>query len=207
MAEMLDVYDANGKLIGTADRNVVHTFGLWHKTVHCWIVIDDVRIVFQRYSHSETNRRKLYTTASGHVSTGETINEAFSKELMEEVGITVSVSDAIRLPFYSPFVFNKVLNDGKLYVDRAFPETYFAKYSGTLESFQFNDGEVSSVVAINMDDYLALANGEVKEIIADEYDGKTTQRKTIFASDFELVGRDTLYSKFGTIISAIKFLL
>lgn len=207
MAEQLDVYDANGKLIGVADRDVVHTFGLWHKTVHCWIVLSDGRIVFQRRAQHTTNGGRLYTTASGHISAGETAPEAFSKEIMQEVGIKIAVSDAVRLPFFSPFVFDQIKVDGKVFADRVFPEIYFAKYSDSLESFKFQDGEVSGIAAINMDDYLALANNDVKEITIEEYDGKITQRKNITSDDFLLVGRDTLYSKFGTVISAIKLLM
>ena len=55
MTEFLDVYDANKNHLGTADRNVVHAYGLWHKTVHCWMIIDGENgseLVFQRLSRS-----------------------------------------------------------------------------------------------------------------------------------------------------------
>lgn len=36
--EILDIFDAQMKHIGTAERKEVHTKGFWHKTFHCWIV-------------------------------------------------------------------------------------------------------------------------------------------------------------------------
>ncbi|MBO4517260.1 NUDIX domain-containing protein [bacterium] len=36
----------------------------------------------------------FYTTASGHVLAGETIKQAFSREVKEELGIDVDVSNA-----------------------------------------------------------------------------------------------------------------
>mgnify|MGYP003701551695 CR=1 FL=1 len=94
MTEFLDVYDANKNHLGTADRNVVHAYGLWHKTVNCWMIIDGENgqeLVFQRRSRSRAeNGGKLYTTASGHVSAGESLETAFASEVSQETGINAS---------------------------------------------------------------------------------------------------------------------
>ena len=206
MTEMLDVYDANGKLIGMADRNVVHAFGLWHKTVHCWVVLDDGRLVFQRRAANMTNGGKLYTTASGHISSGETLEQAFVREISQEVGLDIDIKSA-RLIMDGVYVFDKKMPDGTTFVDRVFPNVFFAKYSGDISSFKFSDGEVSSVVAVNMDDYLALANGGVDEIGGLDFDGESARDVILDKDAFLLVGKDTLYSKFGTVCDAIKRVL
>ena len=36
--EILDVFDENEKLIGTADRKKVHKEGLWHLQVGAWLM-------------------------------------------------------------------------------------------------------------------------------------------------------------------------
>ena len=85
MTEYLDYYDSNMNFIGTETRETVHKKGLWHKTIHCWLYDDYGNIFFQ--IRADTN--KLYTTASGHVISGETIRNAFNREVKEEIGLEI----------------------------------------------------------------------------------------------------------------------
>lgn len=45
--ELLDIYDENGKHIGTEDRKIVHEKALWHKTVHCWLYDNNGNVFFK----------------------------------------------------------------------------------------------------------------------------------------------------------------
>ena len=76
--EHLDIYDEYMNKIGTEKRDIVHQNGLWHKTVHCWIYDDIGNVYFQIRADSG----KLYTTASGHVLAGETVRDAFHREVL-----------------------------------------------------------------------------------------------------------------------------
>jgi len=80
--EYLDIYDENGNYLGKEERGIVHKNALWHKTVHCWLYDLDGNIYFQ----IRKDKGKLYTTASGHVLAGETVQEAFGREVKEELG-------------------------------------------------------------------------------------------------------------------------
>ena len=91
--ENLDIYDEYMNKIGTESRDTVHHNGLWHKTVHCWMYDDDGNIYFQIRADSG----KLYTTASGHVLAGETVRDAFRREIFEEIGINTDASNAVAL--------------------------------------------------------------------------------------------------------------
>ena len=75
--EYLDIYDENGKYLGKEERSIVHRDALWHKTVHCWLYDKEGNIYFQ----IRKDKEKLYTTASGHVQAGETVKEAFGREV------------------------------------------------------------------------------------------------------------------------------
>ena len=88
--EYLDIYDDEGNFLGKEERGIVHEKGLWHKTVHCWLYTKDGYVFFQRRADSHT----LYTTASGHLRAGETINEGFHREIKEEIGCSIDTSDA-----------------------------------------------------------------------------------------------------------------
>ncbi|MDR0319604.1 MAG: NUDIX domain-containing protein [Rickettsiales bacterium] len=201
MTEFLDIYDANGNSIGQADRVVAHAFGLWHKTVHCWIVWDG-KLVFQRRGGRVGVRRdNLYTTASGHIAAGETVAQAFAREAHQEIGILV------REPkFLDEFVWVKDMKkaDGSVVRDRAFSNVFWARWDGALEDFKFNDGEVHSVVAIDLEKFIEWSRAAAGEISGVEWDGKTVRKVKVAAEDFLLNEGETIHRKYGNVADMIK---
>jgi adhesin HecA-like repeat protein len=208
MAEMLDVYDANRKLLGTADRNVVHAAGLWHKTVHCWIGVAEGgknKIVFQRRSRNlDNNAGKLYTTASGHVSAGETLEQAFAREVAQEIGLT---ADGAEFVDEIVWVADMKKKDGTPIVDRVFANVYCALLSGGADfwkRFQFTDGEVDGVVAIDSGEFLELCRGGRSDVSGIEWDGKESGEIKLTAGDFVVNAGETLAGKYGKIAEFIN---
>lgn len=206
MTEMLDVFDANRRLIGVADRNVVHTLGLWHKTVHCWLVWNG-RLLFQRRSRKlDNNPGKLYTTASGHVSAGEETAGAFRREIEQEIGIRTDnpkLGEPRHL-YQLVWIGDFVKTDGKLFQDRVFADVYFAPYGGELSDFVFSDGEVDGIVAIGLDEFIAFAKDPRGKISALEFDGRETREVSVAKEDFTLVGDESVYVKFGKLAEQIR---
>jgi len=199
--EYLDVYDANGKLIGPADRKVVHACGLWHKTVHCWIVWDG-KMVFQRRSRKlDNNPGKLYSTASGHITAGETVEQAFAREIHQEIGI--HPKNPIFLEEH-PWVADMKKTDGSLFIDRVFSNIFWAKHDGRLEDLKFDDGEVDSVVAIDLDEFEKWSRKPVGEISGIEWDGEKTFEVKIAANDFVINEGENIYYKYGKKVDMIR---
>lgn len=207
MAEFLDVYDAGRRHIGTADRNVVHAYGLWHKTVHCWIVVEGENgpmMLFQRRSRSRAeNGGKLYTTASGHVSAGETLETAFASEVAQEIGIDASVLNPHHL-YETIWIGDIKRGDGSMFIDRVFCNVYYSKYSGQMSDFKFTDGEVDGVVAISLNDIIKFTHGQIDSVHGIEFDGKDTSEHELTKDDFVLVGNENIYDKFGHIAERIR---
>lgn len=211
MAELLDVYNANREHMGVADRNVVHAFGLWHKTVHCWIIIRGTdgraKMVFQRRAlKTSTTQGRLYTTASGHVDAGESLETSFTREIAEEIGLNAGAGQQIepRHLYETVWVADMKRGDGTAFIDRVFCNVYFAEYNGGLSDFKFTDGEVESVVAIDLADFIEFSKRpENKTIMGTEFTGSKTHDITLTAADFTLVGDETIYSKFGVIAERI----
>ncbi|MDR1027588.1 MAG: NUDIX domain-containing protein [Rickettsiales bacterium] len=201
MSEMLDVYDANKKLVGTADRAVVHAFGLWHKTIHCWLAVGD-KMVFQRRSAlKEENAGKLYTTASGHVAAGETIAQAFAREIAQEIGFKIDNAEFIQ---EGPWVADIVKKDGSLFVDRVFANLYCALLDDLdWNKIKFDDGEVDAMAAIDARDFLQLAAGDRAAVRAQIWDGKNLVEKEIKPTDFVVNSGETLLGKYGKIAEFI----
>ncbi|MDR1696782.1 MAG: NUDIX domain-containing protein [Rickettsiales bacterium] len=206
MTEFLDVYDANKKHIGTADRNVVHAFGLWHKTVHCWIVWRG-QLLFQRRARKlDNNPGKLYTTASGHVSAGETLDAAFRHEVMEEIGLSLD-NPKLGAPthlYETVWVADMKKTNGEIMRDRVFCNNYFAEYSGELTDFKFTDGEVDGVVAIPLEQFITLSHGDGAPVPATEFDGQNIIEFTVTETDFILNPGENIHTKYGRIAETIR---
>ncbi|MCL1891741.1 MAG: NUDIX domain-containing protein [Alphaproteobacteria bacterium] len=199
MTEMLDVYDANRKLLGTADRNVVHATGLWHKTVHCWLVWQG-KMLFQRRARAlDNNPGKLYTTASGHVSAGESLEDAFRREVAQEIGLKPD-SEKASAPHHlheTVWIADITKTDGKLFCDRVFANVYYAVYSGELSDFKFTDGEVDGIVAIDLEKFIEFSHSPRGQISALEFDGAQIREITLGENEFVINAGEDIYNKYG----------
>ena len=197
--EYLDIYDENGKFLGTEERGVVHSIGLWHKTVHCWLYDRDGNVFFQRRS----DRGTLYTTSSGHLSAKESVTEAFQREIKEEIGLDIDASDATKVGVVS-FQMDRVKEDGSIFKDRAFANVYVDLYEGNYEDFHMDENEVSGIVIVSAKDALDLFQKESGSIFGREIslDNTMIEREISF-SEFLVNDGETALEKYGDVLKKI----
>ncbi len=94
MPEFLDLVDEEDKVIGQAERPIIHETGLLHREVHIFLVSQDRKIVFQkRISRLADNL--IDAAAGGHVDAGEDYSMAALREAHEEIGITISPDNLV----------------------------------------------------------------------------------------------------------------
>ena len=197
--EYLDIYDENGKFLGTEERGVVHSKGLWHKTVHCWLYDRDGNVFFQRRS----DRGTLYTTSSGHLSAGESVTEAFQREIKEEIGLDIDASDATKVGVV-PFQMDRVKEDGSIFKDRAFANVYVDLYEGNYEDFHMDENEVSGIVIVSAKDALDLFQKESGSIFGCEISLDNTMiERDISFSEFLVNDGETALEKYGDVLKKI----
>ncbi|MFO8108994.1 MAG: NUDIX domain-containing protein [Thermoplasmata archaeon] len=85
--ELLDVVDNENKIVGTASRSEVHKKRLPHRTVMFFVFSPDDRIlVTKRSLTKEFFKGYRSVVLGGHVSAGESYEEALIKEMVEELG-------------------------------------------------------------------------------------------------------------------------
>lgn len=200
--EYLDIYDELGNYIGKEDRNIVHRDALWHNTVHCWLYDKEGNIFFQ----IRKDEQKLYTTASGHVSAGETIKEAFGREIEEEIGIKIDYENAKFVNIYK-FIMDKEKKDGSIFKDRAFSNVYVCIYNGDYQDFNFDDSEVSGLVKVNAKQTLKLLKKETGKIdavvITKENNNIVVKEQQIPFEKFLVNKGETAIKKYGEVLNKV----
>jgi len=206
--ENLDIYDEFENPIGTVSRADAHTQGLWHKTVHVWILRPNGKILFQmRSKNLKDNPSKLYTSASGHVSSGETLPQAVVREVSEELGINLDMNLA-KFISKGKFVADFKKTDGSEYHDRAIYNVFFLADEHPLLEYNFQDAELDGLFEVDIAQTLKIMQtgmGSVKAngVIKEQGQTKLVER-TFSLPDFLILPTDTPMSKFGWILEKAK---
>jgi isopentenyldiphosphate isomerase len=165
--EYFDIYNENMEPIGTELRSQVHKNGYWHKSFQCWFVFkegSEEYILFQkRHTDKDTYHNLLDITAAGHLSAGETVEDA-SRELQEELGIAVDFKELIPVG---------VIREEKIeasFIDREFGNVFLYNCSIPMEDFKLQEDEVVGMFRAKLKDAVELFNNKVQHIILEGYE-------------------------------------
>ena len=203
--EYLDIYDENQKHIGKELRDIVHRDGLWHKTIHCWLYDKEGNVYFQIRKEEGT----FYTTASGHVSAGETLQEAFGREIKEEIGLDIDYEESKQIDMVV-WRMDRQKSDGTMFIDRAFASIFVYEFDGDYKDFNFQEAEVKGVVKVNAKDTLELFKLNRKDVNAEifSFDGKENVliKRNVKLSDFLITPGETQLTKYGKVLEEIILL-
>jgi len=97
--EIFDICDADDNVTGQAPRSVVHARKWLHRAVHIWVFNSKGEFLTHLRSAIKDEFPSTYTSsASGHLSAGETYDEAAPRELEEELGLRAPLTYLTKLP-------------------------------------------------------------------------------------------------------------
>src|SRR5947209_3224114 len=95
--EIFDVVDGDDCVIGHAPRSEVHARGLRHRAVHVLVFNESGELFVQKRVESKDTFPGCYdSSASGHLKSGEEYDACAVRELHEELGLGVRISDLER---------------------------------------------------------------------------------------------------------------
>lgn len=160
--ELVDIFDENFNLIGTAMKSQAHNEGLWHKVFHCWILKGDKVWLQLRGKNKELYPDLLDISAAGHLKAGETAKDGI-REIEEELGLKVDFEKLNKLFTY------KLAEDKDGAKNREFCPTYLLLTDEKLENLKLQDTEVDGVYEASTLDLLELISGKTPQIEIEGY--------------------------------------
>ena len=138
--EYLDLVDDDNQLTGKSElRSVVHSTGLWHRTVHIYLFKksgDGIEfLVHLRSKDKDLHPNCWDARFGGHIKAGVSLEGGVMSELKEELGLTVGVSKLLEGEW----------RKADKYPNCEFSKVYYLEYNEPLENLHFNDGEVQEI--------------------------------------------------------------
>jgi isopentenyldiphosphate isomerase len=161
--ELIDIFDAEMRPLGTAARGRAHREGLWHQTFHCWIWRRDASgdyLVFQlRGPEKDLFPNMLDVSAAGHLAAGEAVSDGV-REVAEELGLKVAFADLRPLGVER--------SDGHFggLIDREFCHLFLLRHDAPLDSYRPLVDEVPALVQILLHDAARLLDGQAAAVPA-----------------------------------------
>jgi isopentenyldiphosphate isomerase len=131
MEELFPLVDEQGNVIGKATRSECHGGTFWlHPVVHLHVLNSAGALFLQkRAMNKDTQPGKWDTSVGGHVSYGETVEQALQREVFEEIGIQEYQPVFVQRYIWQSLVEKELVNmfytiyDGSFEIDREEIET------------------------------------------------------------------------------------
>ena len=101
--ETWDILDENGNLTGkTMNKGdkLVWQEGVYHPGTDVWIINSENKLLIQKRSPLKKYEPNVWAMTGGSIIKGETALETLKRETMEELGIELDVSKAIKIKRY-----------------------------------------------------------------------------------------------------------
>jgi len=146
--EYIDTITPDGRLTGESrPRDEIHKNGIWHRSVHIWILNNKEELLIQRRSLEKESHPGLWdVSCAGHIGSGDLSLQAAVRELKEELGLTVRPGELKRIfSVESHFV----LNNGT-YKDNELVDVYLLRKNISIQTLRLQPGEVESVKMISV---------------------------------------------------------
>ena len=161
--ELIDWYDEKGKHKGVIDKAVAHKQGLWHKSVHVWIVNSNNEVLLQKRCAQKNFYPNFWDCSfAGHVGAGEDSVTSAIREGNEELGINVEEKD-LKYLFTNKeeLLWNNI-------VSKEFVDVYLMKKDVKIEDLKYQVEEVENAKYFKLDEVLS-DNRESDVLPHDEY--------------------------------------
>lgn len=130
-------------------RKDAHRLGLWHRTVHCWIINKEGQLLIQkRAPNKDSHPDKWDISSAGHITAGKDSIITAIEEAQEELGVKLDTSDFELLFTYK----NQSVQNNGTFINNEFSDVYLARIDLDLDKLKLQEEEVSKVKLINLEE-------------------------------------------------------
>lgn len=156
--EFFDVIEKDGTPAGySLSRNEVHSNGVWHRTVHIWILNSQGELLLQKRSPKKEVYPGLWDiSCAGHVSTGEDSYQGAIRELKEELGLSVQTSELK----YLFTITQSYISQDKTFIDNELTDVFLLRRDFDLSDLKIDITELVEVKFIPAKDLLKIVQIE-----------------------------------------------
>ena len=131
---------------------------------------------------------------------GESIKQAFAREVKEEIGIDVKLEDSMLIEI-NAWRMDKIKN-GEPFIDRAYAHVYLNEIDKNTTSFNIGLDEVSGVVKVKAKDCLDLLMHKVNKIQGIKFTNEV-ENVTLSIEDFLVMSEELAILKYGKILDNV----
>ena len=184
--ESFDLLTPDGHPLGHSKlRSHVHRDGDWHRAVHIWVVHEGRgEVLIQLRAKCKDSFPGCWDVGcAGHLSAGETSEEAAVAELEEEVGLTVSGAVGAGVGgegvlAYLTTLKREVISQQGAFVDREFVDVYYTLTDKEASDMRLQAEEVEAVRYIDIDEYVRTLEAREEGYVP--YPDLPTYRREVF---------------------------
>lgn len=146
--ELIDILDEQGNIIGQKMKSEAHKNGSWHQAAHIWIFNSKGEILLQKRAKSQEDYPGLWdVSAAGHLDLGEKPDKAAVRELFEELGVKVDISQLKKIEVRKIMIYEPKIN----FYNNEFVHVYLWKFNRDIREFKLQDEEVECIKFIPLD--------------------------------------------------------
>ncbi|NBA87192.1 isopentenyl-diphosphate Delta-isomerase [Emticicia sp. CRIBPO] len=161
----IPVVDDQDQIIGYEEKLLVHRKGLLHRAFSILVFNDNGELLIHKRAYNKYHSSGLWTnTCCGHPNPGESMEDAVSRRLEEEMGFTCDLFFGFK--FHYKTTFDNGLTENEI------DHVYFGKYN---DDFVVNPDEVVDFKWVSMDEVRSSIDKEpeaysywFKEILVNE---------------------------------------
>lgn len=150
--ELIDVLDESGIKTGEIlSRDEVHKRGLWHRIIVVAVINEKNEILIQQRSANKDKNPNMWDiSVTGHLSAGQDSLMAATREISEEVSVSLGYNVEIK-DFRYMFSYRKQEQVNENHFDRQFYDFFILRQSGlTEENIRFQSSEVQAIKFVNI---------------------------------------------------------
>ncbi|OIQ22334.1 NUDIX domain-containing protein [Lacinutrix sp. MedPE-SW] len=155
MDELIDIVSNTGETTGkTALKSVIHSKGLYHNTVHIWFYTTTGQILLQQRAATKAICPLLWdVSVAGHIDAGETLKKGATREIEEEIGLSICEDDLTKIGTFKCF---KKYDNG--IIDNEFHHTYIAQLKVDINKLTPQKEEVEALKLVSTETFQNLLN-------------------------------------------------